>query len=191
MIVSNKYKIIFIHIYKNAGTFIRKIMKNLDPDCKEYGDPHIRAKSAKKLFGEKKYNEYTKFCVVRNSWDWQMSLFHYMKDTKNHYQYNIIKNFTVNDYLNWRLTDLHDQLEFILDDNNKPLIPNIIRFENLNNEIIAFFHKQGINILKFIPKNRMNSSRRDRNYRVYYDNYGKKMVANMHKKDIKYFNFQF
>lgn len=30
MIISHKYKLIFIHIYKNGGTFMGKLLKNLD-----------------------------------------------------------------------------------------------------------------------------------------------------------------
>ena len=32
MIISHKYKLIFIHIYKTAGTFVTKVLKNLDED---------------------------------------------------------------------------------------------------------------------------------------------------------------
>ena len=46
MIISHKYKLIFIHIYKNAGTFVTKILKNLDKNIVNV-DTHISAKNAK------------------------------------------------------------------------------------------------------------------------------------------------
>ena len=89
MIISHKYKLIFIHIYKTAGTFVTKVLKNLDEDI-ENVDVHIKAKDAKNKYSEI-WDEYTKICVVRNSWDWQMSLFFYMKGAPSHHQYNIVK----------------------------------------------------------------------------------------------------
>ena len=43
MIISHKYKLIFIHIYKNAGTFVTKLIKNLDSNAVDIG-AHITAK---------------------------------------------------------------------------------------------------------------------------------------------------
>ena len=190
MIISHKYKLIFIHIYKNAGTFIIQVLKNLDKDVINVYD-HIRAKEAKKRFPEI-WENYTKICVVRNSWDWQMSLFFFMKGLKSHYQHHIVKNMSVSEYLQWRKTDLHQQLEFILDDNYNCLIDNILPFENLTNEILKFFkNKYNMNIISCIPLKKINTSKRNSDYRVYYNDHDKKLVSEMHFPDIKFFNFTF
>ena len=47
MLISKKYKLIFIHIYKNAGTFFHKFLRNLDRNIINI-DGHISAKNAKK-----------------------------------------------------------------------------------------------------------------------------------------------
>ena len=36
MIISDKYKLIFIHIPKNGGTYVTNVMYNLDKDIKRY-----------------------------------------------------------------------------------------------------------------------------------------------------------
>ena len=190
MIISHKYKLIFIHIYKNAGGFIIKFLKNLDKNIKDV-DGHIKAKDAKKKF-PKLWDSYRKICVVRNSWDWQISLLFFMKGLKSHFQHNIIKNMNITEYLEWRKTNLHQQLEFILDDNGKCLIDNILPFENLNNNIKNFFNeKYNINVSSYIPSNKINASKRNKDYRTYYNEENKKILAEMHEPDIKYFNFKF
>lgn len=133
MIISHKYKLIFIHIYKNAGTFVTKFLYNLDNNIINC-DVHIKAKDAKKKFPQF-WDNYTKICIVRNSWDWQMSLLFYMKESIAHSQHNIVRNMNTSEYLDWRKNDLHQQLEWILDDNGNCLIDNILPFDNLNSNI--------------------------------------------------------
>jgi hypothetical protein len=190
MIISHKYKLIFIHIYKNAGTFITELLKKLDKDIVNV-DVHISAKNAKNKFPEL-WNNYTKICVVRNSWDWQMSLLFYMKGSRSHHQYHIVKNMNVAQYLEWRKTDLRQQIEFILDDNSNCLIDNILPFENINVNIINFFKdKYNIDISSYVPRNKINSSKRNIDYREYYNDEDKKKLSELHHPDIEYFKFEF
>lgn len=145
---------------------------------------------------QKKYpelwNSYTKICIVRNSWDWQISLFTYMKGLSSHHQHDIVKNMNIMEYLEWRKTDFPQQIEFILDDNNICLIHNILSFENLNINIINFFkNKYNMDIKSYIPQNKINFSIRNNNYQFYYNETTQKILAEMHKQDIEYLNFKF
>ena len=190
MIISHKYKLIFIHIYKNAGSFVSQILRNLDKNIVNI-DGHITAKNAKKKYPEL-WNSYTKICVVRNSWDWQISLFSYMRGLPSHHQHNIVKNMNITEYLQWRKTDLHQQIEFFLDDNNICLIDNILSFENLNINIINFFKdKYNMDITPYIPQQKINSSKRNKDYRCYYNEENQKILAELHQPDIEYFKFKF
>jgi len=177
-------------VYKNAGSYISVLLKILDKNSIRI-DGHIEAKLAKFKYPNI-WNEYTTFCVVRNSWDWQISLFHYMKYTTHHYQYHIVKNMNVNDYLLWRKNDLHQQLDFIMDHDGKKIIDYIIPFDNLNENLVDFFKKiYKINISKILPPKKINYSKRNSNYRSYYNNFTKKLVQEMHLPDIEYFGFTF
>ena len=72
------------------------------------------------------------------------------------------------------------------------LIDNILSFENLNTEIINFFkNKYNINIKPYIPKKKINTSKRNSDYRIYYNEENKKILEEMHKPDIEYFKFKF
>ena len=191
MIISHKYKIIFIHIYKTAGTFIVQLLKNLDPDCEDiYG--HISAEEAKEKINSEIWENYTTFCVVRNSWDWQMSLYFYTKGWSGHHQHDIIKNMSVSEYLMWRKTDLHQQIKFILDNNNNCLIDKILSFENLTEDLKLFFEETNdLDITPYLPNEKLNTSKRNSDYRKYYDNSDVELLSKLHKPDINYFNFKF
>lgn len=170
MIVSHKHKIIFIHIYKNAGSYFKEFLRRIDPSCSDTGG-HIRAYKAKKQLKPDVWNTYKKICIVRNSWDWQMSLLHFMKDAKSHHQHDIVKDMSITDYLQWRKTDLHQQLEFVMDESGtEQLIDVCIRYENLREDTIKFFQEHcNLDVTDKLPEKRVNASKRDPDYRVYYN----------------------
>ena len=191
MIVSHKYQLIFIHIYKNAGMFVSQFLKNLDPQAFDTVG-HETAKKTRELLGDKIWNSYTKICVSRNSWDWQMSLLFFMKGLPTHHQHQIVKDMSVKQYLEWRKTDLHQQIEFIIDDDGKNMMDNIFRFEYLQQDILLFFlEKYNINVSKYFPEKKINASKRNSDYRQYYDEETKQMIHDMHKPDIEFFQFTY
>ena len=84
--VNHKYKFVYIHIPKSAGTFMSKylggnipgtVRKNLN------GDGHMGLKAMGKLINND-YDGYYKFTTVRNPWDWYVSLYEYVKNRKAH-----------------------------------------------------------------------------------------------------------
>lgn len=191
MIVSHKYQFIFIHIYKNAGMFVSRFLKNLDPQAIDTVG-HESTQKARQLLGEKVWNSYTKICVSRNSWDWQMSLLHFMKGLPSHHQHGIVKDMSVKQYLEWRKTDLHQQMEFIVDNDGKRMVDTIFRFEYLQQDILLFFlEKYKMDVSKYFPDKKINASQRNSDYTQYYDEETKQMIHDMHKPDIDFFQFTF
>lgn len=82
MIVSDKYKIIFIRIPKTGSTSIENALIKADPGCLKsdnskapYG--HFSAKTLKELYhiGDYRWNNYFKFCTAREPMDWYMSMY--------------------------------------------------------------------------------------------------------------------
>ena len=71
MIISDKYKCIFIRIPKTASSSIEKLFKKLDPDCICSTDPsfvnfpygHHSASQLKKMVKDDKWNSYFKFTL--------------------------------------------------------------------------------------------------------------------------------
>ena len=82
MIISDKYKLIFIRIPKTGSTSVENALIKADPDCissdnskTPYG--HYSAKDVKDIYhvGEYRWNNYFKFCTVREPLDWYMSMY--------------------------------------------------------------------------------------------------------------------
>jgi hypothetical protein len=141
MIISHKYKVIFIHIFKNAGTFITSFLINLDAQLDTRFIGHITSKKGKCLLEPHIWNSYTKFCVIRNSYDFIVSLYTYTKTNPVHTDHNVVKNMSFKEFVcyNGHKPSQLNQLNFILDDDNKLMVNNIIKFENLKDELINFF----------------------------------------------------
>ena len=102
MLISYSHNFIFIHVYKVAGSSIRKALRKYEPvpfrlkriagiSLKKLGilnaekqfnfknyETHITAKELRERLPEKIYNSFFKFALVRNPWDWQVSLYHFM-----------------------------------------------------------------------------------------------------------------
>lgn len=196
MIISHKYKIVFIHIPKNAGSYVTNILYNLDKDLDVTYLGHIRGKCAKKMLSPDIWDTYTKFCVIRNSWDSSISLYSYIINNKIHHMYSTFKNMSYEEYLNYKKPYRIIQTNYILDKNeNKVILDYLIDFNNIQDNIIKFFHEivkiDMDTILAAIPTEKINKSIRDENYKIYYDDNKIELVRKIYKKDIDFFSFEF
>ena len=72
--ISHKHKCIFIHIPRTGGTSIEKALTEADWWKVDKKTKHLDCKTAKNLYKDN-WNEYFKFTIVRNPWDWMVSLF--------------------------------------------------------------------------------------------------------------------
>jgi hypothetical protein len=82
MIISDKYKLIFVRIPKTGSTSIENALKLADPDCisSDSNNPphgHYSDAELKKAIGEDKWNDYFKFCTFRDPMDWILSMYVY------------------------------------------------------------------------------------------------------------------
>ena len=166
--IIDKYKTIFIHIPKNAGTSVKDFF-NRDRDkffissikIQKHDTIHQIKHKAPEL-----YNSFKKFAIVRNPYDRTLSWYIYLKNKQNRFK-KWIKNPT---------HKLEPQYTWI-DDTVK-----IIKFENLNKEINEFFNKK-------IDLPIMNKSNHE-NYLKYYDQKSLDIVYNRYKKDFEKFNYK-
>ena len=208
MLLSSEKKFVFVHIPKNAGTSIRKALARYNDSYKKrnllqrvvskftlfnkypISPPiHISACNAKKWIGDQRWNELYSFAVIRNPWDWQVSLYEYTKQTKNHYQHHLINSFnSFDDYISWRChEDLTLQSDFVTDESkSRIIVKDIYRFESIKNDLERLELHIGAKItLKHL--NQVNHA----NYRHYYTDHAKDMVAEYFAEDINRFEYEF
>lgn len=114
MIISDKYKCIFIRIPKNASTSIEKVFGLYDPgsvqpnELPPYG--HETASQVRERAGEDKWNTYFKFAFFRNPEERFLS----------HFTYNLNRTHNKSDWLWWLLPnkELDQRPDKIVDKHN-------------------------------------------------------------------------
>ncbi len=207
MLISKKHNFMFIHIYKNAGTSITaalkpfalnrwewvinralkklKISTRFDPQ--PFSD-HVKASEIINAIGRESFNSFFSFAIVRNSWDWQVSLYKFMLKTTNHPQHDLVKNLgSFDEYIRWRCeNEVIFQKDFIYSNDGELLVDFVGRFENLD----ADFEKicSCIGISTTLPKLNVSNTKP---YQQYYTDETKKLVRQTFSPDIALFGYDF
>lgn len=84
MVINNKHKIIFIHIPRTGGSYITRELAGIGfKKVNMYGDTHFSVSVAREYVGED-IDNYNIFTVVRNPFDYYVSLYEYTKNSNCH-----------------------------------------------------------------------------------------------------------
>lgn len=144
MIISHKYKCVFIHIPKTAGSFVHELLFQLDGNCinymieKEcYMTGHLTFSDIKKVEFYEQIKNYTFFTTIRNPIDQLISFYNSVYDVpdfKRRDIYYVIEYYKMSIY------------EYIVYDHDKNNDPKIIKipFENLKSKLLDLFKKLDI-----------------------------------------------
>lgn len=197
MLLSARYRFLFVHIYKVAGTSVTRALRPfardplLDRILRRSTTPrlpdHATVLEARRALPSELFDTWFKFAFVRNPWDWQVSLFHYMSQNRDHPQHGIVKSMTFADYIGWRVTkDKHLQKEFVTDENGAILVDFIGRYERLADDFAAVCRRIGIPLR--LPH--ANPSRHA-DYRSYYDARTRALIEEHFCEDIELFGYTF
>jgi len=217
MPVSHKYKVVFVHIHKTAGSSIDLFMTRKD---KEYGSlknycgkivysdkaiylHHANAKDMKKQF-KSVWDNYFKFSFVRNPWDrvvscWKDKASPAHCDSWPDSVYCKARNDTFSKFvtriINTEFIEFINESEFSIADRHvlsqTVLIPDdtdfIGRFENLQEDFNTICDKIGIPQQQLAHINKTEHT----HYAEYYTDETREIVANKYSKDIKHFGYKF
>lgn len=207
--ISHDPPFIFIHIPKTGGTSVYRALagnKETDP---QFGYSRKLKLQLQHLtiaellqhgfITEEQLNTYFKFCFVRNPWDlvvseWQwrrrtfprLSLDRYLKPSFPAFLKRVPtwKGFIGNGIRRHLLPQYH----FIHDQQGALLVDYVGRFETLEADFNQVCQKIGLPDLT-LPH--ANQTKRDRDYRKYYDDETYSLVKQMYQVDIDYFGFDF
>jgi hypothetical protein len=207
VLVSYKYKFIYIKNVKVAGSSVESFFGQfcINPEKKynfndaitqsidDYGiigsrssgvklndiwKNHKDALSIKTDLGDDKFNEYFKFCVIRNPYDAIVSLYFWEKSTEK-----------FKDYAKKKIINNLDRCSI----DGKSICDYYIKYENLLEDIVNVckilkIDKYDINNL---PKHKTKIRVKDIHYRDYYDEETRKKVYENHKKIFDKFDYKF
>ena len=217
MLISHTHRFIFFHVGKTGGMSVREVLSPFCEDPEKFkmrrpqpilegsANPmysvwqtlllHAKVKDARKELPPAVFNEYYKFCFVRNPWDLQVSMYHFIlrePHAAKHDQVKALKNF--DEFVEWvavtsdpyprGITKL--QQDMISDADGHIPIDFIGYYESLD----ADFNRvvQTLHIDASLPHlNKSNHS----DYRTYYKDHTRELVAQIFAPDIERFGYTF
>lgn len=216
MLVSYSHSFIFFHVAKVAGTSIRHALEpytsepehfrikrpvkeingRLNPLYEMWSSTltHATVKQTQKALPDE-FNRFFSFAFVRNPWDWQVSMYHFLLQETDNPRYATVKQLGgFKQYLEWLVHEENPypkgatklQKSMLVDEKDRIVVDRIGRYENLAEDFQTITASIGLNAKLPI----MNASSH-RDYRDYYDSYTRKLVANHFAEDIDTFSYTF
>ncbi len=198
--VSHRYRCVFIHIPKNAGTSIRRALGIVGGGHRPW---RFHAQSLPQV-----WQQYLSFAVVRNPWDRAASAFHHARMPDSHWHrqqgtphpdYQLLADKSFEDCLRILCEQpgrlIHeawtDQSQWILDMQSpaKPLmVHSVLRYETLDDDFAKLCNRLHVESAE-LPV--LNTSDRARDYRSFYNEASRKMVEQLYADDIRAFGYTF
>ena len=149
---------------------------------------HIGAVDIREALTGEVYDEFYKFAFVRNPWDWNVSLyFHLLKYelAPDHHLVSKMSGFP--EYLEWSMSRKYrQQKDFIVDSNNSLLLDFLGRYESITEDFNHVCKTLGMN--KTLPQLNVTSHA---DYRSYYDQHTREIIARHFAGDIELFKYKF
>lgn len=216
MLLSHKYKFLFVHIAKTGGTSVRAALNRL-----RWRDPmyylvwpahkisgltghklglkfprHCHVIAAKEMLPAEYFDSLYKFAFVRNPWDLQVSSFHHIQRERPQYM-NRITDF--NEFMRWKFdperpyqyhidTSLSLQSDYLVDLHGNSQMDFIGRYENLEEDFAKVCERLKVKLE--LPHKR-KAKDRSKDYRGYYADDTAEMVARHFKRDIEMLGYTF
>ncbi len=192
----DKYKCIFIHVPKVAGSSIERVIYQTD----KWLVGHVKASDYMK-FDKDKFDSYFSFGFVRNPYDRVVSAYHYLKKgggnkndekwaSKNIYKYNSFEEFVLaledleiqNKILNWM--HFTPQYKFLCESEKNILVNFVGKFENLEEDF-----KKILKILSRKDKLIHINKSLHANYKKYYNDAMYKIIRDIYRDDFEIFDY--
>jgi len=188
-------KCIFIHIPKAAGVSLSLGMFD------NLGGGHRFITSYYPIYSPQEFKAFYKFTIVRNPWDRLVSAYHFLKEggfnsvDKSWFEENLSSYENFEEFVNgWvskenitKFTHFIPQYRYVYD-GKKLCVDKVYKFEEMEMVINDINSRLGLH-LKNEHKNRTQS--RNDDYRSYYSDKTKSIVADVYSKDISLFGYEF
>lgn len=218
MILSENYNFIFVHIPKTAGlsvtdalgkygrprgrTLFRSLSRKLSL-VESPGMAHFRVHEPASRMVSKLtrpvFDSFTSFAVIRNPFDHAVSHYEYMKQFRVKKVAKKVGKMSFQEYLEYRklrprgqdtvFARLPNQSYFLTAENGEMLVTNLIRFENLDNELKDLADMIGLPDCSLQHVNKTKSRSKKRSYKDYYDDDTIKLVQEIYADDFVRFEY--
>jgi hypothetical protein len=215
MLLSHRYRFLFVHIAKTGGTSVRAALRRrmwLDPwripmfvcsrmshlsghrlGCKF--PRHAKAIAAKEMLPQAFFDSLFKFCFVRNPWDLQVSSYHHLRRERPH----LVGGREFADFLRHKFApdrpyqyhldiSIERQSDYVIDLEGRVIVDFVGRYERLEEDYGQVLDRVGLS-RKPLPRLRVAGDRKD--YRRYYSDDTAELVLRHYRADIERFGYRF
>lgn len=205
MIVSRSHNFVFVHIFKTAGTSIKRVLKQYDmpfwqPPVNQvlkrigvkqfharYFPDHLTASELIERTSLEDFQSHFSFAFVRNPWDWELSHYKYILRSKRHPDHQRVTDLrTFSEYVRWRCDGNFRRQTDFTDHRGQQVVSFIGRYENLQQDFQFVCRKVGIN--HRLP--RLNATSKTI-YQQHYDDRMTALIEQTYSCDIERFDYAF
>ncbi len=202
MIISHKYKFIFIKTLKTAGTSLEVFLsqccgpQDICTPISPHVPPHvarnhegyfnhISANAIASQVGDEIWKNYFKFCVERNPWDKTLSYYHMMN-------YRSGGTLPFDRFMKEDDFPLNYPLYTAPHDPNQVLVDRVLRYERLTEDLDGVFKELGIPFSGSLGANAKSEYRTDRRpYQQVYSQNEAKTVESRFAQEIALHGYQY
>lgn len=214
--ISHKYKCIFIHISKCAGTSIEEAFgvdsdkwdqpsyENLYGWCPkeklflQHATPQQLLD--KNYISKEQWETYYKFIVVRNPYDRAFSDYNWVKKNLGIkragfssfiYAKGKFYNCLNVKNLDYRGDHLYTQKSYFILNDGLIEYDKVLRFESLNEDLSELIKDLGVEKTFFSAKHNVNDDKKKKHYSHFYNFARKNILERKYKEDIAFLNYSF
>jgi hypothetical protein len=215
MEISYKNKFIFIHVWKNAGTSVRKAISPyvykvngrrkisyhllhrlglpINEKLKRAYDiktAHMKAYEICDFIGEEYYNEFYKFAFSRNPYSRLVSQYNHVMNRDLHKHHEMVRGLeSMEDYVRWRINTGMEtfQWQFVTDRNENRIVDYIGKFENLEGDLHQLGANLGLNLE--LPHLNKGKAAEKKSIESLFSNKFQDFVKKHYEKDFNYFGY--
>lgn len=216
MLLSHRYKFLYVHIAKTGGTSARAALARkawLDPYrplmflCSKLSHMtghklgckfprHAKAIAAKEMLPKEFYDSLFKFAFARNPWDLQVSSYHHLKRERPHLLHG---HEDFESFLRFKLdparpyqyhidTSIELQSDYVVDLHGNLIVDFVGKFETLHDDFAHICQRIGIECA--LPHRRKATDRKQ-DFRGYYTDESAELVKNHFRRDLELFEYEF
>ena len=143
---------------------------------------HATATEVLSLSGADIWNRYFKFTIERNPWDFQVSRFFWRQKTVKGFNLDFDAFLRQNDLpTNWDVYTIDDKI----------VVDKVVLFEDLTMGLASLKEQLGFDISEGLPHAKGNTGRKKRDYKDFYSENQRKLVAKQFEKVIDTFKYTF
>ena len=205
MIVSQRRKFVFVHIFKTAGTSVKRALRRhampgwqepVNQLFKRIGVPqfgpekypdHMTASELIQQTSLEQFESMFSFAFVRNPWDWELSHYKYILRHPRHQQHDEVSKLGgFSEYVRWRCDGPCQSQKSFLMHNGKQVVSFVGRFETLDADFQSVARQ-----LEISSKLKRLNQTRPTIYQRHYDDQTAPLIATAYAEDIDQFGYHF